>query len=720
MTETRMVPLSALEHDPHLMAEPEQRARLAQIDDLMASIPSHGVLQSLKVRAWPEGAERWVKRPPKPAKGKAGKGKGSKAAIADKSPFPADVWMQEPAVPAPEYGVVAGNRRLAVLRRLLAEGGSILGVPVTADLPVAVLIGEADDATAFEQSQAENLLRLPPTPVGEFRAFAKMADKASPKEIAAHFGVPEKRVQQRLRLAALHPDVLAALEAGRLSMAAAEAFTVAADPGKQAAYLKKASDGWELEPRRIREALTDKLIRSDSPVARLIGKKAYMAAGGQLLGDIFDDKAYWLSPELVPGLLEAKWSGQLAAWLDEGWSFVETCEQFGKGQYGGWLATDYGRTLLKPDVMQLPEALAAERDELVARRAAMIAEHPALDREFAGDEPADWDSDEMVAKREAIEEIEEIEQRLVAIEEAAKSTGEFSAAQKARAGVVYWPDGSHEPVIGIVRPKKLGKQPGKSGGGKAAKPVPTLQAPGDARVLELSRIMTAALQRAVSIDADIALRVLVAGLHVRYAHGYDAPVKIGGDMCRAPRDEIESRGYNIVGDSRPAGNGFVAALEWAMARDLPQLLSYLAEIVGPNVGVERYQGSAGPAERALIDTVNPPVSFDAAVYFAAVSKPVVIEAWDEMHGEVLRRRGQAGLAGADLPEIPPFNSSGKKGDMAAAATGAATLTGWLPPQLRTPSYAGPGEAIAAPPAEADGDVEPDDEDDEAEFDEAAE
>ena len=42
--------LGHLDHDPVVMAMPGQAARITQIDDLLASIPAQGLLQSLKVR----------------------------------------------------------------------------------------------------------------------------------------------------------------------------------------------------------------------------------------------------------------------------------------------------------------------------------------------------------------------------------------------------------------------------------------------------------------------------------------------------------------------------------------------------------------------------------------------------------------------------------------------------------------------------------------------
>src|SRR5690606_8638803 len=104
----------------------------------------------------------------------------------------------------------AGNRRFAALRRLCDTGGSIRGVVVTDDWPVPVVLSDETDDMVREQSVAENVQRVPPTPMAEALAYAEMARVAGRDEIAARFGVPRKRVDQRLKLSGLHPDVQAA------------------------------------------------------------------------------------------------------------------------------------------------------------------------------------------------------------------------------------------------------------------------------------------------------------------------------------------------------------------------------------------------------------------------------------------------------------------------------------------------------------------------------
>lgn len=303
MTEIKMVPLRELEHDPAAIAGHEKR--LEQLDDLLASLPVHGLNQSLRVRPWST-------EPPK--------GKRKKAE----------------AVPA--YGVIAGNRRLATLRQLRDAGETILGQPVTDDWPVPVIIGDEDDESAYQITSAENVQRLALTPVEEFKAFAKMASTKTPAEVAAHFGVPEKRVKQRLRLAALHPDVLAALESGKIGIAAAEAFAIEPNADRQAAYLAEAKSPWALNPDAIKRGLSEQLTSADGRIAKLIGPLVYAAAGGEVFHDEFGGGDYWISADVVNALLAQHWAKRIEAWKAEGWSFVQSADEYNAAANDRWAA----------------------------------------------------------------------------------------------------------------------------------------------------------------------------------------------------------------------------------------------------------------------------------------------------------------------------------------------------------------------------------------------
>ena len=132
------------------------------LEELAASIVAHGLLQNLTVR--PVGTT------------------GRKRATA--------------------FEVVAGGRRLAALK-LLAKRKRIAK---DFSVPCRVLA----DRDATEVSLAENVVRTPLHPADQFDAFSKLhVQGLGIEEIAARFGIAPKTVQQRLKLAAVNPRIMA-------------------------------------------------------------------------------------------------------------------------------------------------------------------------------------------------------------------------------------------------------------------------------------------------------------------------------------------------------------------------------------------------------------------------------------------------------------------------------------------------------------------------------
>src|SRR5205823_9668182 len=74
------------------------------------------------------------------------------------------------------------------------------------------------------------------------------------------------------------------------------AFTVS-DQHKQQEKVWAALPDWARErPDRIRNALTEKHVAADGKLAQFVGLKAYEAAGGGMLRDLFDaDNSGWLT-----------------------------------------------------------------------------------------------------------------------------------------------------------------------------------------------------------------------------------------------------------------------------------------------------------------------------------------------------------------------------------------------------------------------------------------
>jgi ParB family chromosome partitioning protein len=115
------------------------------------------------------------------------------------------------------YELVAGERRLRALREIHRNDGNP---------KIACIVRDVDVPTADAMSLGENFGREPMHPLDQAEAFAKLAsgDGKDAQAIAAEFGVPDRYVRQRMKLATLAELVKAAYRQGEIDTAMAEAF----------------------------------------------------------------------------------------------------------------------------------------------------------------------------------------------------------------------------------------------------------------------------------------------------------------------------------------------------------------------------------------------------------------------------------------------------------------------------------------------------------------
>ena len=95
-----------------------------------------------------------------------------------------------------------------------------------------------DQATAEIWASSENHHREQPHAADEIREYGNMAARGVPvPSIAVAFGVSEKHVYRRLKLASLPAPVLDALKAGTITLSNAAAFTISEDETHSLAVL---------------------------------------------------------------------------------------------------------------------------------------------------------------------------------------------------------------------------------------------------------------------------------------------------------------------------------------------------------------------------------------------------------------------------------------------------------------------------------------------------
>src|SRR5262249_40096008 len=127
------------------------------------------------------------------------------------------------------FEVPAGGRRFRALERLVKQKR----LAKTAPVPCVVRDASAD-ASAEEDSLAENIHREPLHPLDQFRAFHAFRERGlGEDEIAARFFVTPTIVKQRLRLAAVSSKLLHVYAEDGMTLDQLMAFTVTSDHARQ-------------------------------------------------------------------------------------------------------------------------------------------------------------------------------------------------------------------------------------------------------------------------------------------------------------------------------------------------------------------------------------------------------------------------------------------------------------------------------------------------------
>ena len=260
------------------------RTDAGDITELTASIAAHGLIQPLTVR--PEIKE-----------------KGGESH------------------PTGRYLVVAGGRRLRALLRLAGQRKIPKDAGVT-----CVIRAKAGEAEAREVSLAENVERLPMNAADEHAAFAKLADAGmSAADIAGRFGIHRRRVEQRLALGRIAPDLLDELRKGAMSAGLAQVLTLTADHDRQREAWRQCRGGWNQEV-TARRLLTETAMSLDDPLLRLVGRDAYEKAGGAVRADLFskqeEGEGFAEDAALVRRLAAGRLDAEAERVKGEGWAFV--------------------------------------------------------------------------------------------------------------------------------------------------------------------------------------------------------------------------------------------------------------------------------------------------------------------------------------------------------------------------------------------------------------
>ena len=261
------------------------------------------------------------------------------------------------------------------------------------------------------------------------------------------------------------------------------------------------------KPRNLRSLLTEEHVSASDRRARFVGVDAYVAAGGTLERDLFDEEneGYLADRALLDRLVTERSTSLVADLQAHGWAWAEV-----------HLENDYWEALekyttLRPVPVDLDPALFAEADKL-------RAELDAIDQASENDEP----SEEAESRRD------EIENRLDEIE--AEKTA-FTSEQKSQAGVIVTIGHNGKPVYHCGLVERGAKVP-STNGEESSSPEEEKEDLSAALLQDLTTQRTAALRAALSVRPDIAL---IAITHELDAWETEMLEKFQGFMEKYPR-----------------------------------------------------------------------------------------------------------------------------------------------------------------------------------------
>jgi len=542
------------------------------------------------------------------------------------------------------YAVVAGNRRLIALQKLVETGE----LKDTHEIPCQIV----DSAAAAEANLAENTIREAMHPADQFEAFRALFEQGkSEADIAAAFGVTETTVRQRMKLGQVSPRILQAYRDEELSLEEVMAFTLTEDHERQEHILSEL-ESWQ-GAREIRRVLTQDEIPATDRRVRFVTLKAYEKAGGQVKRDLFaeDDNAIFVTDlSLLDRLLADKLERTAKPVRKEGWKWVDVRASF------GWS----DKREFDEIEGELPGALAEEAQKL----------------------QDEWEIIEDSDEQPHIDRCDAIRARLEEVEAAR----EFTPEQKATAGAVVSisENGKTEILRGLVKPEDLpdaeadpSEENGEAiPGAKAEKPPAEFSA---GLIEDLTAQRSAAISAMLASDPSAALAAVVhaMALNVFYPAGSfntclqmtvkeQSFRKVEGSTALAQIAEVRKKWDGL----RPETEDDLWS--WCLQQDQQTLLDLMAFCAACTVdAIQTKQGRPGNARLQHADQLAAEVQLDmtryfsttAENYFSRIAKPQIVQALQEVD--------------ATLP-----SGSMKKADIAKYAERSIAGKDWLPKPLR--------------------------------------
>lgn len=585
--------------------------------------------------------------------------------------------------PTGNFGVNAGGRRRRALVQLAKDGR------VSKDMEV--LCRFVSRAEALASSMAENSGREPMSAADTIAAFADMASAgASVEELAVCFGVTALTVRRRLKLANVAPELFEVFRGGQMSLEQLMALAVTEDHEAQRRVWESTSPHDRSE-RNLRRLLLGRATDAQTdPVARYVGLKAYEAAGGAVVRDLFgeDGNGFIQDVELLERLAQERLQVKAAKVRAEGWSWVEVRTQFGYSDQQAFGTARTGRR--EPSAAQ------------AASLASLKEEHDKADAELEAlydDDDGEFDQ----AKASKLEST--IEKARTETEKIERSLAMWPSEVLAVAGAVVTIDRAGAAVVhrGLVKPedRKAAQKAAQQAVGAAqghAEAAGEGGAPdgkgglSESLVRKLTAHKTCALQLALAGNGRVALAALA---HVMVHQLVSSPMgytpsalSVRAHGCLATMsgaaDDIEGAKAWVALNARlgawrerlPAEED--ALLPWLLEQPTDVVLELLALCAALTVN-----GVVGREGDHASDDLAKAVGLDMAEWWKPTAESYL--------AQVPKARIVEAVADAVSAEKAAPLAKMKKPDAVAAAQALLANTRWLPSPLRARGSAA-GEA----------------------------
>ena len=201
------------------------------------------------------------------------------------------------------FEVIGGGKRMRAMHMIVERGA------MEDDFEVPCLVIDRREHNASEVSLAENFQRLQMSPAEECQAFQHfIKEDGDTVAVAKRFGLTQRFVEGRLRLANLAEPIFQALAAGDITLDIAKAYAATDQHEVQVRVFEQMRYAYNPSADAIRRMIADGSMRGNDPIALLIGEDAYVAAGGKIERDLFSDAAddRWIDVEVAQKLAAEK------------------------------------------------------------------------------------------------------------------------------------------------------------------------------------------------------------------------------------------------------------------------------------------------------------------------------------------------------------------------------------------------------------------------------